>query len=116
MNANFDVKGKVIALTGGSSGIGFAAAQLLVSQGAKVSIADIREEALQEAESKLKAASGPGEYMTTVVDVRKPEQVNQWIQKTVEKFGKLDGGVNMAGVIPKNISIDRVEEMPDDEW
>ncbi|KAK5172196.1 uncharacterized protein LTR77_003834 [Saxophila tyrrhenica] len=117
MPSQFEVKGKVIAITGGGGvGIGYAAAELLVSQGAKVSIADISDKTLQEAESKLKAASPSGEYMTAVVDVRKPEQVDDWIRRTVEKFGKLDGAVNMAGVIPKNINIDRVEDMPDADW
>ena len=112
----FDVKDKVIAITGGSGGIGFATAQLLVSQGAKVSIADVSETALEEADSKLKQAQYPGEFMTTAVDVRKPQEVNEWIRSTVDKFGRLDGAANMAAVIPKNINIDRVEDMPDEDW
>ena len=112
----FEVKDKVIAITGGSGGIGFATAELLVSQGAKVSIADVSAQNLQDAEARLKQAAYSGEYMTAVVDVRKPQQVNDWIAKTVERFGKLHGGVNLAGVIPKNINIDRVEEMPDEDW
>ncbi|KAK3054253.1 hypothetical protein LTR09_004521 [Extremus antarcticus] len=116
MPSMFEVKGKVIAITGGSGGIGYAAAELLVQQGAKVSIADVSEKALHEADSKLKAIPASGEYMTVVVDVRKPDQVDEWIRKTVERWGKLDGGVNMAGVIPKNINIDRVEDLPDEDW
>lgn len=97
-------------------GIGFATAELLVSQGAKVSIADVSEQTLQAAEDKLKQAQHPGEYILTVVDVRKPQQVDDWIRKTVEKFGKLDGAVNLAGVVPKGINIDRLEDIPDDDW
>jgi NAD(P)-dependent dehydrogenase (short-subunit alcohol dehydrogenase family) len=37
--------------------------------------------------------------LTTAVDVRSSDSVNQWIQKTVEKFGRLDGAANIAGVI-----------------
>jgi len=51
-----------------------------------------------------------------VVDVRKPEQVNAWITQTFEKFGKLDGSVNLAGIIPNNINIDDVETLNDGEW
>lgn len=100
--------------------MGYATAALLVSQGARVSIADRSEKALQEASTKLNdvksKSSDSGDFMTYVVDVRKPAQVDDWIKQTIEKFGKLDGGVNLAGVIPKNINIDRVEEMPDEDW
>ena len=102
-------------VTGGSGGMGFATAALLLSQGAKVSIADVSEKALQEAATKLneiktknQSEGSSGDFMTAQVDVRKVDQVDDWIGRTVEKFGKLDGGVNLAGVIPKGINIDRL--------
>jgi NAD(P)-dependent dehydrogenase (short-subunit alcohol dehydrogenase family) len=118
MPSTFEVKGKTIAITGGSGGMGFATASLLISQGAKVSIADNSEQSLQDATTKLNKvkANSTGDFMTCQVDVRKAEQVDSWIKKTVEKFGKLDGAVNLAGVIPKGINIDRVEDMPDEDW
>src|ERR1700761_9085350 len=116
MSTHFSVQNKVIALTGGAGGIGFATAELLVSQGAKVSIADVSDELLQKADAKLKQNPNPNNYMLTKVDVRKPAEVDGWIKSTVEQFGKLDGGANLAAVIPKGINIDRVEEMPDDDW
>ena len=103
--------------------MGFATAALLLSQGAKVSIADVSEKALQEAATKLneiktknRSEGSSGDFMTAQVDVRKVDQVDDWIGRTVEKFGKLDGGVNLAGVIPKGINIDRLEDMPEDDW
>jgi len=116
MAPNFDIKGKVVAITGGSGGIGFATAELLISQGAKVSIADVSEKALAEASEKLKAANHPGDLLTKTVDVRKPDQVDAWIKETVAKFGKLDGAVNLAGVIPKVINVERVEDLNDEDW
>jgi NAD(P)-dependent dehydrogenase (short-subunit alcohol dehydrogenase family) len=116
MAPNFDVAGKVIAITGGSGGIGFATAQLLVSQGAKVSIADLSAEALTTASKTLTDGKHSGSFMSQVVDVRKPSDVNSWIEKTVAEFGKLDGAVNLAGVIPKSINIERVEELNDPDW
>jgi NAD(P)-dependent dehydrogenase (short-subunit alcohol dehydrogenase family) len=116
MAPNFDLKDHVVAITGGSGGIGYATAQLLLAQGAKVSIADLSEAALKDAVATLEGEKHPGQLYSQVVDVRKPDQVNDWVKKTVEKFGKLDGACNLAGVIPKGINVDRVEDMPDDEW
>lgn len=117
MTVNFDIKGKVIALTGAASGIGFETAKLLAAQGARLSLADLNLEAL-EAKTKEIAAGAPSadNILSTVVDVRKPDQVDAWIAATVAKFGKLDGSVNLAGVIPKVINIERVEDLNDEDW
>jgi NAD(P)-dependent dehydrogenase (short-subunit alcohol dehydrogenase family) len=116
MAPNWDIAGKVVVITGGSGGIGLATAELLLAQGCKVSIADLSSSALETATESLNAAKYPGEFMTAVVDVRKPSEVDSWISSTVEKFGKLDGAVNLAGVIPKSINIERVEELNDADW
>jgi NAD(P)-dependent dehydrogenase (short-subunit alcohol dehydrogenase family) len=117
MPVDFDIKGKVIALTGAGSGIGFETAKLLASQGAKLSVCDVNEAALSEKVKELVASAGsPENIFSTVVDVRKPKEVDTWIEATVQKFGKLDGGVNMAGVIPKSINIERVEDLNDEDW
>jgi len=111
----FNVKNKVVAITGGA-GIGLACAELLLAQGAKVSMADVSDKALKEAEENISKSGYAGTAMFQVVDVRKVDQVDDWISKTVEKFGKLDGAVNMAGVIPKSINIERVEDLNDPDW
>jgi NAD(P)-dependent dehydrogenase (short-subunit alcohol dehydrogenase family) len=54
--------------------------------------------------------------LATTVDVRKDDQVNAWIAKTVEAFGKLDGAVNLAGVVPKVINKERVEDLNHEDW
>ena len=89
---------KIIALTGGASGIGLATAHLLASRGATLSIADVNKEALDKAASEIHSRHN-AEVLALVVDVRKPEQVEEWITKVVEKFGRLDGAANLAGVI-----------------
>ena len=76
--------------------MGLATAELLASRGATISLADLNEAALRKAVELLTAEK---EHLATVVDVRESSSVNSWIEKTVQKYGKLDGAVNMAGVL-----------------
>ncbi|KAL0937016.1 uncharacterized protein CTRU02_209232 [Colletotrichum truncatum] len=99
-----------VAVTGAGSGIGLATAQLLASRGAKLSLADINETSLKEAVDSLADSSI---HMYEVVDVRNGEAVDKWIQTTVQKFGRLDGAVNMAGVITH---ASPVTELSDKDW
>ena len=117
MPVEFDIAGKVIALTGAASGIGFDTAKLLASQGALLSICDVNPEALKAKEVEIVAgASKNAKVISRVVDVRDAAAVDKWIEETVATFGKLDGAVNMAGVIPKVINIERVEDLNDEDW
>ncbi|CAF3542666.1 unnamed protein product [Fusarium graminearum] len=101
--------GKVIAVTGAASGMGLATAQLLASRGAIISLADINEEVLK---SVLNSLSGNG-HIYQVVDVSKSESVNAWIKQTIDKFGKLDSAVNMAGIIAEPTPL---TEYTDEVW
>lgn len=76
--------------------MGLATAKLLASRGAILSLADINESAVKAATDSL---TGSDKHMCAVVDVRHSQSVDTWIRSTVEKLGKLDGAVNMAGVI-----------------
>lgn len=93
-----------ICITGGASGIGLACAKLFAARGARVSIADVQEKALQDAEVAIKSATPVAEVMTAVVDVRDAEACNKWIEETVKRFGRLDGAANLAGVF-KGVSL-----------
>lgn len=90
--------------------MGLATAQLLSSRGAIISLADINQEGLQAAVQSLKSSD---RHMFTVVDVRSSQSVDAWITSTVQKFGRLDGAVNMAGVITPATPI---TEVTDDNW
>ncbi|KAJ3539730.1 hypothetical protein NM208_g5374 [Fusarium decemcellulare] len=103
-------EGKVIGVTGAASGMGLATAQLLASRGAIISLADINKEAVKEAQGSL---SNSEKHMYQVVDVSNSASVDSWIKKTIEKLGKLDGAVNMAGIIAPAVP---VTDLGDDAW
>ncbi|EMC97038.1 hypothetical protein BAUCODRAFT_436239 [Baudoinia panamericana UAMH 10762] len=109
------MEGKVYALTGATGGIGLALAKLLASRGAKVSLADISQAQLDKAAEAVKHAS-TADYtdsiFTQTCDVRDASQIQAWLRSTVDKFGKLDGAANLAGVFSRA----SVEEQQLGEW
>lgn len=85
------VKGKVVLVTGGASGLGEADAILLAKEGARVVITDINEEA-----GRALAKEIDGAFVRH--DVRSEDDWRQAIGYTVERFGKLDVLINNAGI------------------
>ena len=98
---------KVVVVSGGSRGIGFAIAKLFSENGAKVVITSQDSQRLEKASSEIPNSFG------IVADIRKKDQVKDVIDKTIEKFGKLDILVNNAGIFPK---IKRLHEIDEEEW
>ncbi|MBL4865566.1 MAG: SDR family oxidoreductase [Pseudomonadales bacterium] len=95
-NKKYDFENKVVLDTGGGSGIGRATVVKFANEGSKVVIADHNKELGLEVLESIKAEGGEGLFVQT--DVSKTDQVQALINKTVEHYGKLDIGVNNAGV------------------
>ena len=108
-------EGKVIAISGAASGIGLELAKILAGQGATLSLADNRGDALANAVEQVKPSDGT--LLTTVVDVRKREDVKNWMNRTIEKYGRVDGAANLAGVIGSSMGVKTIAEFNnDEEW
>ncbi|SMY29438.1 unnamed protein product [Zymoseptoria tritici ST99CH_1A5] len=105
-------EGKVIAITGGASGIGLAIAKTLHQRGAKVSIADANSAALEN----VAQAIGTDDIVAVQCDVRQMKEVEAWLQRTVDGWGKLDGAANMAGISSPMPGKGSMEEATEEEW
>lgn len=102
--------GKVIAITGAASGMGLATAKLLAERGASLSLSDVQAELLDATATECRAANKDCQVITAVVDVADAKAVEAWIKKTVERFGKLDGAANIAGIFKANLKNNVAEE------
>ncbi len=91
-----DIKGKVVLVTGGSSGIGKAVAELYAAYGAKVVISDINRPSGEEAVQQIKAKGADCIFVTA--DVSKYEDCKHLVAAAVKEFGSLDIAVNNAGI------------------
>ncbi|WP_225204671.1 SDR family NAD(P)-dependent oxidoreductase [Novosphingobium huizhouense] len=96
-----DLNGKVVVVTGGASGIGYALAEGALHRGAKVVISDIREDTLGEAVATL---SAKGDVLGLKGDVAKYEDVEALAQAAVDRFGKVNVLFNNAGVFAAGVT------------
>jgi len=88
-------------ITGGASGIGLAAATRFVQMGMKVCIADLGEDRLKAASTKLSSiAAGADRVMTTVTDVGNIDDVKELARAVERRFGGADIVMNNAGIQP----------------
>jgi NAD(P)-dependent dehydrogenase (short-subunit alcohol dehydrogenase family) len=90
------VAGKVALVTGGACGIGRATCQLLAREGAKIVVADIREDACAELAAQLRESGAAASWYK--LDVGEEHEWQAAIQHTLLEFGALDILVNNAGV------------------
>ncbi|MGW7536989.1 SDR family oxidoreductase [Amycolatopsis sp. NPDC054798] len=88
--------GKVVAITGASSGIGEATARLLAARGAAVVLGARREDRLDALVKEIR--DGGGRAVACATDVTRRADLDRLVQRAVEEFGKLDVLVGNAGV------------------
>jgi len=104
------IEGKVVVITGASSGLGEATARHLAARGATIVLAARREDRLNAIAEEIRAAGGKVAVVQT--DVTKQEDVRKLIESAVRAFGKIDVLVNNAGLM----SIAPLSETKVDEW
>lgn len=92
------VEGKVIIITGASSGFGKLTAKRAAEMGGKIVLAARSEEKLKETVAEIKAAGGEASYIVT--DVAKKDDVFAMAKFAVDTYGRIDVLVNNAGTMP----------------
>jgi len=104
------IKGRVIVITGASSGLGEAATRLLSAQGATVVLGARRSDRLQSLADELTGKGGKALAVTT--DVTRRDQVKKLVDTAVQKFGRIDVMINNAGIMPRA----PLERLTIDDW
>jgi 3-oxoacyl-[acyl-carrier protein] reductase len=99
-----DLKGKVVLITGASTGIGAAAARAFGRNGSKVAVNYNASGEQAEAVASAIRESG-GEVVLVKGDVTRPEAAAEIVAKTVETFGRLDILINNAGALIKRVPV-----------
>ena len=104
------IEGKVVIITGASSGMGDAAARHLAGLGASVVVAARRQERIDQLVVDI--AHTGGKALAVATDVTRREDLQRLADATVERFGRIDVLVNNAGVMP----LSPLERLKVDEW
>lgn len=93
---SFDLSGRVVAVTGGGSGIGAACARLAAQCGAAVMVGDVSSDAASSVAKEIQAAGGRA--LAIAFDVRNSAAVTEAFDRAVGELGPIDGLVAAAGV------------------
>lgn len=107
---NDNIEGKVVVITGASSGLGEAAARLLAEKGAKLVLGARRKERIDALVQEIAASGGSAEAVATDVTVR--ADVDALVGTAVERFGRVDVMINNAGVM----LVSPVERLKVEDW
>lgn len=89
---------KVVLITGAGSGLGQAAALEIAKEGAKLSLVDLNQPALEETKKLILEIAPETEVLLLTADVSDEQAVQKYVDDTVQKFGRIDGFYNNAGI------------------
>ena len=110
-----NIEGKIVVITGASSGIGEATARHLADQGAKVVLGARRLHRLETLVKDIEARGGAARALAT--DVTSRGDVQALVDAAVEQFGRIDVLINNAGIMPlsplANLAVDEWDRMID---
>ncbi len=101
---------KVTIVTGGARGIGKAIALRFAKEGSSIAICDVNEELLETAKRDIESAKK--EVLTGKVDVTNAEEIQHFVQKVLDKFGKINILINNAGITRDGLLV----RMKDADW
>jgi 3-oxoacyl-[acyl-carrier protein] reductase len=96
------LKDRVAMVAGASRGLGFAVAQALAAEGARVSVCSRKASAIQQAAQQLERVA-EGRVLATTADVTSAEEIERWRQATTERWGGVDLLVTNSGGPPAGI-------------
>jgi NADP-dependent 3-hydroxy acid dehydrogenase YdfG len=105
-----DIQGKVVVITGASSGLGEATARFLHAQGARVVLGARRVERIKSLAEELSGRGG--EALALPTDVTHPEQVKKLVDAAAQAYGRVDVMLNNAGLMPHSL----LERLKIDDW
>lgn len=106
-----DMTDKVALITGASSGIGRATAEVFAAEGARLVLAARRQDELESLVAQIEARGGKATALRT--DVSVAAEVERMVAHAIATYGRLDFAVNNAGIEGKFAAI---TELPEDEW
>ncbi len=105
------LKDKVMMVAASSMGLGYAIAQNLGAEGAKLSIASRNAKHIEDAANRLRKDTGV-EVFPSVMDMTDPFTIERWTKDTVERFGRIDGLLVNAGGPPAG----KFDDLDDSKW
>ena len=101
-----ELTGKVVLMTGSGGGIGAATALVLARAGARLVLSDVAAGAGDEACAAVRAAGGEASFVAA--DLASEDAIAALVAATVERYGRLDGAFNNAGVEQRNKPLDEL--------
>lgn len=104
------ITGKSVIITGGGSGFGKLTAEKLAAQGAKLTLADVNAEAVEEVAATIRVSGGQAQAVAA--DVTSMDDMRRVASAAVDAFGAIDVMVNNAGIMPLAFIADHASALP----